>query len=457
MPVPRRSFLQAAAGFAAAGALDAGRRPPNIVFIFADDLGWGDLACHGHPAIRTPALDKMAAEGVDFQQFTVASPVCSPSRAAVLTGHYPARYSIHQHFATREQNAARGMPDWLDTAAPMLPRILKQAGYRTGHFGKWHLTNLDAIPLAPPPSAYGYDETLLWNGPCPCAVGNITEPGDHPDEFAASGTPAAVSGAIRFIEKSGSQPFFLNLWIHETHVPVGATPEDRSPYAGVPEPMQTYYAAVSRADREVGRLLGALKRLNLDRDTLVAFSSDNGPEVRSANPKAGNYYSVGSTGGLKGRKRSLLMGGVCTPFLVRWPGRAPAGVVDKTTHITAVDLLPTFCAAAGAPLPRDYRPDGENVLPALAGKPYRRQKPVFWEWRGNHGGDNWPAYGVRDGALGLVSNVEMTRTELYDLLADRGQTTDLSRDRPQDVRRLLDKLEEWKRTLPAKPPDAARG
>jgi arylsulfatase A-like enzyme len=445
--IGRRAFLFGSA----AGAFAQARRRPNIVFIFADDLGWGDLSCHGHPRIKTPVLDKMAAEGADFHQFTVSSPVCSPSRAAVTTGHFPARYSIHQHFASHQQNAERGMPDWLDPKAPTIPRILKQAGYRTGHFGKWHLTNLDAISLAPPPSAYGYDKSLLWNGPCPCAIDGITEPGDHPKEFAAFGTVAAVSEAIRFIKDSGAQPFFINLWIHETHVPLGATPEDRKPYSDVPEPQQTYFSAVTRADRQVGRILDTLKQLKLDSDTLVVFSSDNGPEVSSRDPKAGTYFSVGSTGGLKGRKRSLLMGGVCTPFIARWPGTVPAGVVDRSTPLAAVDLLPTFCAAANCALPEGYKPDGENILPALTGKRYRRKKPIFWEWRGNHGGDNWPAYGIREGALGLVTNEARTRTELYDLISDRNQTKNLAAERPEQVQGMLAKILDWKQTLPAKP------
>ncbi len=446
MTTSRRAFLASAASVAFAAA-----RRPNIVFILADDLGWGDLGCHGHPLVKTPVLDRMAAEGMDFHQFTVASPVCSPSRAAIMTGHFPARYSIHQHFATHQQNAERGMPDWLDPRAPTLPRILKQAGYRTGHFGKWHLTNLDAIPAAPPPRSYGYDESLLWNGPCPCAVGDITEPGDHAEQFAAFGTTAVVSAAIRFIKSAGTTPFFINLWIHETHVPVGATPEDRQPYTDVQEPQQTYYAAVTRADREVGRVLDALKEWKLDQDTLVIFTSDNGPETSSRDPKAGTYYSVGSTGGLKGRKRSLLMGGVCTPFLVRWPGTVPAGRVDRTIPLSAVDMLPSLCAAAGCALPNGYRPDGENILPALKGQPFERNKPIFWEWRGNHGGDNWPTFGVREGAFGLVANEAGTRTELYDLIADRSQKNNLAVERAAQAASMLGKIHEWKRTLPAQP------
>ncbi|MDG2013106.1 MAG: sulfatase-like hydrolase/transferase, partial [Pirellulaceae bacterium] len=131
--------------------------PPNILFIFADDWGWGDLSCHGHPYVKTPNIDRLAREGTDFHRFTVASPVCSPSRTAVLTGHFPARFNIDGHFAWVEQNAARNMPDWLDPDVPLLPRILQQAGYATAHYGKWHLAN-DMIPDSPRPGIYGYDD-----------------------------------------------------------------------------------------------------------------------------------------------------------------------------------------------------------------------------------------------------------------------------------------------------------
>jgi len=136
---------------------------PNIVFIYADDWGWGDLSCHGHEWLKTPNIDRLASEGMDFQQFNVLNPVCSPSRTAVMTGKYPARFSVHQHFASPTANRNRNMPDWLDPKPTMLPRLFQQAGYRTGHFGKWHLTN-GGVEGAPKPEAYGIDEYAVFNG-----------------------------------------------------------------------------------------------------------------------------------------------------------------------------------------------------------------------------------------------------------------------------------------------------
>lgn len=166
---------------------------PNIVFIFADDWGWGDLSCHGHPWLKTPNLDRLARQGTDFQQFNVLNPVCSPSRTAVMTGHYPARYCIHQHFAAPAQNHQRGMPDWLDPQAPTLPRFLKQASYCTAHFGKWHLTNRDTHG-SPRPEAYGYDEFAVFNGGA---------------EWPSADLHATAANTVRFIKANGDGEILL--------------------------------------------------------------------------------------------------------------------------------------------------------------------------------------------------------------------------------------------------------
>lgn len=419
---------------------------PNLVFIFADDLGWGDLACHGHPHIQTPHLDRLAAEGTDFHQFTVCNPVCSPSRTAILTGHFPSRHAVHQHFATHEQNVARNMPDWLDPSSPMLPRILQQAGYKTGHFGKWHLSG-GAVRNAPLPAAYGYDDAAVWVGPGKGVFegSSVSENSGTPhDDSASYLSVAATDHAVRFIREVGDKPFYVNLWLHETHHVVSATKKDREPYADTPEPQQTYFAAVTRADRQVGRMLDVLAELELDERTLVIFSSDNGPE----NTTSRLAFSVGSTGGMKGRKRSLYMGGVCVPFIVRWPGRIPAGHVDKMTPLTGVDIFPTFLAIAGVDQPSHYQPDGENILPALIGKPWKRTKPMFWFWQGHHGGVDWPVFSMRDGHWGMVMDEKGQRIELYHLINDRNQRTNLADQHPDRVKSMQKSIRDWSETLP---------
>ena len=170
----------------------AEQQKPNIVFIYADDLGYGDIACHGHPHILTPNLDRMAREGTDFQQFTVANPVCSPSRAAILTGLFPSRLSIHQHISSPASNRARNMPDWLDPRVPVLPRFFKAAGYRTGHFGKWHLTS-SGISDAPLPEAYGVDLARTYVGNSPHVFVGTKYAGMTHDSSAHDGDAAFVS------------------------------------------------------------------------------------------------------------------------------------------------------------------------------------------------------------------------------------------------------------------------
>lgn len=425
---------------------------PNIVFILADDWGWGDLSCHDHPYLKTPNIDRLAAEGTEFTQFTVACGVCSPSRAAVLTGQFPARHSIHGHFATVESHQSRGMPDWLNPKAVLLPRLLQQAGYATGHFGKWHLTNI-MVPDAPLPIEYGYDAYGAFN----CSGPQMPV---HDD----------VRRATKFMEEcvATSKPFFINLWIHEPHTPHYPKPEYLAQFSQLENEADRIYAAVlAHADARIGQLLAALERLGVTDHTLVVFSSDNGPENTglpsrrtinddSTGPGLGSFASVGTTGGRRGRKRSLLQGGIGVPFIVRWPNKVAAGRVDGTTPINAVDLLPTFCSAAGATVPEDYLLDGVNRLPALLGTPLKnREKPLFWEWRtASNRGDNWPGWAVRAGDWKLLLSKDSERIELFRFPEDDLEQRNLSESHPDEVRRLTQLIEAWRESLPTEP-DAA--
>lgn len=420
---------------------------PNIVFIFADDWGWGDLSCHGHPYLKTPNIDRLAREGLDFQQFNVLNPVCSPSRTAVMTGQYPARFCIHQHFASPPSNAQRNMPDWLDAKATMLPRLLKQAGYRTAHFGKWHLTNRQTHG-SPAPAVYGLDEASVFNGGA---------------EWPSADLHAAGMDAAAFIKASAGRPFFINVWLHESHTPHVPTKASMEKWKHLDEQKQVYAAVITDGDNAVGTILEALQEAGVEENTLVIFSSDNGPEWTgkkrgTANDKdAGvqgydTYYSVGETGGLRGRKRSLFEGGVRVPFILRWPGHTPAGAKNEKTVVTALDLLPTFCAAAGVKLPEGYRGDGENLLDAFNGKQVSRTRPIFWEWRGNQTEpDWWPRLAVREGDWKLAMTYDASRVELHQLIDDRGESKDLAKDHPEIVARLTRLAQDWKATLPAEP------
>lgn len=416
---------------------------PNIVFIFADDWGWGDLSCHGHEYLKTPNIDRFAKQGINFHQFTVASGVCSPSRTAVMTGQFPARHSVHQHFASIEHHVKTGMPDWLDPDVVMLPRLLKKAGYKTGHFGKWHLTNRN-ITDAPLPEKYGYDEAAVFNGP-----GKQTTP------------RRAYDDAIAFIKKNKGESFFVNLWIHETHTPHYPAKKYLEQYKHLEETDRVYAAVVAEADYHFGRVIKAIDELGLGEKTLIVFSSDNGPENQgkkkatddlSTGRRLGTYYSVGQTGGLRGQKRSLFEGGVRVPFMVRWLGTTLGGKVNQQTVLTGVDLLPTFLAAGGVALPAGYKGDGENMLAAFKGEKIMRKKPIFWSWKGTQWGENWPRFAVRDGDWKLVVHPERKRTELYHIPNDRGELKDLSGRHADVVARLTGMLADWRKTLPEEPP-----
>lgn len=432
---------------------DRNSTKPNIVFIFADDWGWGDLSCHGHRYVKTPNIDRLAAEGTDFHRFTVASGVCSPSRTAVMTGHFPARYSIDGHFAWVPNNAKRNMPDWLDPESPTLPKFLQSSGYATAHFGKWHLSN-NMIPDSPLPSEYGYDEYGAFN--CAGEQMPVHEDSDH---------------AIAFIEKSqkANKPFFVNLWLHEPHTPFHTVPKYRWRFRELEEPDNIYASVLSHADDRIGEVLDALDRLKLTDNTLVIFSSDNGP-ARTARPTklalmhdtatgAGYNHAAakGITAGRKGYKAALFEGGIGVPFIARWPGKIAAATVDNKSLISAVDLLPTFCEIASVELPDSYQPDGVSQLAALMGRgESTRDKPLFWKmqsrWPASESQPyHWVSYAVVDQQWKLVTNADSSYVELYDLVNDPYEKSDLKTMNPNVVQQMSKQLDDWKTTLPSTP------
>lgn len=441
---------------------------PNIIFIFADDMGWGDIGVNGHPDIKTPNIDRLAHEGTSFHQFTVSNPVCSPSRAAIMTGHYPARHSVHRHFSHVVHNESFGMVDWLDPRETMLPRVLQEAGYETAHYGKWHLTS-QRIDDAPLPAAYGYDEAAVFNGPGPqVTYTSLYEEG------------------IDFIRRNQDRPFFLNLWIHETHTAHHPTKEAMAKYAHLDFPNQVYAAVVDEADVRIGSVLDVLDELNLANNTLIVFSSDNGParqlgedrlfhnqwrgittssprvddnDLRTAESKAGYglFASTGSAGPFRGFKADTYEGGLRVPFLVRWPGHVPAGVVNDTSIVTAVDLLPTFAEVSGARLPADYAGDGQSLVNLFKGDAdeFAREKPMFWEWRAPARTGRASMLAVREGDWKLFLHQGDGPVELYNLRIDQGETTNIAEQHPDTVDALTRLALEWRDMLPTSPPPQA--
>jgi arylsulfatase A-like enzyme len=435
----------------------AKRAKPNIIFILADDLGWGDLSCYGNPYFKTPNLDRLAAQGTLFTHFYVNGSVCSPSRCAFLTGQYPARQRIHGHFATPEQNKARGMPDWLDPQVPNLASLLRRAGYATAHIGKWHLGRGNSAG-APTIDKYGFD--FVGTG----ERGGAKISNDDP-YFRARSTELFVDEALGFIRKHAKKPFYLQLWTLVPHATLNPTPEQMKPFEKHSSPNVThksartvYYASVAELDKQVGRLLDELEKMGLADDTIIVFSSDNGPEdifILNA-----GHSGVGSAGPFRGRKRSLYEGGVRVPFLVRWPGQVPAKRIDEEAILAGVDFLPTLAKLSGAKLPDRYDGDGEDMSDVLLGKPRQRSRPLLWEWRFNIAGDpvhKSPILAIREGKWKLHLNPDRSRMELYDIPRDPTQLDNVAEKHPGVVERLAELALTWQRGLPVGPMDPNAG
>lgn len=343
-------FLFVLVSFAGTNAAD--ERPPNIVLILADDLGYGDLSCYGHPKFRTPRLDRLATEGARLTQFNTPMPFCAPTRAALLTGRYPFRSGMNSN------PAPDGRPESdkiaLSPNEILLPQLLKQAGYATGMVGKWHLGHREPAAL---PMRRGFDEylgILYSNDMRPV---ELIE-GERAVEFPlaqATLTKRYAERAIEFIEKNREQPFFLYLAHAMPHKPLACSEEFyKQSGAGL------YGDVIAELDASVGRVLDKLDELKLSENTLVVFTSDNGP-----------WYG-GSTGGLRGMKGMTWEGGYRVPCIARWPGKIPAG---QTSHELGVmmDLFATALAAAQVPAPDDRIIDGQNLLPVLAGEKSQRE------------------------------------------------------------------------------------
>lgn len=436
-----------AAGVEGSGATKT--RLPNIIFLFADDLGYGDLACYGHPYARTPNLDRLAAEGTRFTQFYVTGITCNPSRTGFMTSKFPATFAKYP--------ADSGFGDRVTVT-----ELLKKRGYATGHFGKWHLGPESK------PGTYGIDRIAASDD-------------DGPRRLQAGGRDAGVyTAAIEFIREHRDRPFYLNVWGHITHFPVNPAPtfskrfdrlavkeadfgaamrekfaQVRGLGGDVDAAMRNYLGDVSSLDDDIGRLLAVVDDLGLREHTLVVFSSDHGPApVTSGNSDKGDKEEkraslkvnmLGSPGPFRGGKHTMLEGGVRVPFLLRWPGRVSAGRVDSESVISGIDWLPTLCALTGTEIdPNGF--DGEDVSAAWLGTAvHRRTKPLFWRVS-NPGA----AIGIRSGSWKLYDPQERRRIplELYDVVADPGETKNLAEIHPEVVRDLRQQIATWAATLP---------
>lgn len=464
----RKEFLKQAACFGGAavayslGGMTAsaqGKRP-NVIFILADDLGWGDLPCYGNQntlahggwnvrgELKMPALDRMASEGTRFTQFYVASGVCSPSRAGFMTGCFPGSLGIHDYLGSPELNRKRGCVDSLDTSIPTVTRLLKDAGYTTAHFGKWHLSS---GPNAPKPTDYGID---LYDT---CIKGS---------DGRVRSAEVIADSVISFVEANKDKPFFINAWVYDPHSPLHPTEEMMDVYKnlgtgwkGHRGAFEVYYGVLTNLDRHIGRIFEALDRLGLSENTIVIFSSDNGFETGLI-PFISHYGGAATSGPFRGLKRSLYEGGIRTPLIVRWPEKTPANAVDNRSVIGGVDFLPTICALTGVKLPGGMKLDGEDMSGAILGKPKDKTKTLMWENR-------FPVYGnvldmspilcIRESKWKLLMNPDRSRIELFDIPNDPSEMSNLAEKQPDVVRNLSRQVLAWSKTLPPGPVDSMAG
>jgi arylsulfatase A len=415
------------------------QRHPNIVFIYADDMGYGDLGCYGSKAIKTPNIDRMAAEGLRLTAFYSVSPICTPSRAALMTGRYAARMGIEQmRLANVLFPADRtGLPESETTVA----RALKGRGYETACIGKWHLGRV--TPHRAIDHGFGYYFGIPYsNDMTPTPImrnGDVIEDPAHQDTLTRRYTEEAVG----FIERQKGKPFFLYLAHNMPHIPLHASDRFKGKSAG-----GLYGDVVEELDWSVGEILNALKRTGLDRDTIVFFSSDNGP-----------WYQ-GNAGPLRGRKGWTYDGGVRVPGIVRWPGHIRAGRTSDEPAAT-IDFFPTALALSGGEATvaaRNQPLDGENIVPFLLGQERKNSLRIYLffdgpylqtaragRWKIHIARWNIPRYTA---ASGQQKNLPLAKPELFDMTMDPGESYDVAARQPGVVAELRARIIGALKTFP---------
>lgn len=446
--VTRREFLAAGAAVAASTAFDVGaqkgaRTRPNILFILADDLGWGDLSCYGRPDFKTPVLDGLAARGIRLTQAYANSSTCSPTRVALITGRYQNRLPVGLY-----DPLPPGTPHGLPPEHPTLPSLLRSAGYTTALVGKWHL----GLPPAYGPLKSGYDEFFglpfssmtyfshkAGRPGAPPAVPALYE-GEQPVEREGYATDLFAERAVEFIRRAHSKPFFLSLHFTAPHWPWEG-PNDKAREQSIRELLhyeggspRVFREMVQSMDAAIGRVLKSLEASGRANDTMIVFTSDNG----------GERYSYNSP--FRGGKGFLWEGGIRVPRIVAWPGMLPAGRVSNQLAMS-MDWLPTLLAAAGARADPGYPPDGVDLLPVLLGKTQEFERTVFWRTQ--------DMMAARSGDWKYVRWGEYEF--LYNLAEDETENANFKLKNAAVFERLKQAYADWDKQMLPIPPEVKRG
>jgi arylsulfatase A-like enzyme len=421
---------------------------PNVVVILIDDLGWADVGCNGSTYYETPNVDRLAARGVRFTNGTASCPVCSPTRASLLTGKVPPRTGVTDWIPGRKDMPSQkllrpALRNELALEETTVAEALQAAGYATGHFGKWHLGGEAFLP-----GKQGFDVNVGGTHAGSPAGGyfKFSTPtlklgeGEHLDDRLAA-------EAVKFIRENKDRPFYLQLWHYTVHIPLQPKPGLLAKYEAKekrgPQQNPVYAAMVESMDRSVGEILRALDELKLAERTIVVFTSDNG----GLSVKEGPHTPATSNAPLRAGKGYLYEGGLRVPWIVAGPG-IPARVSD--VPVSSVDLFPTLLEAAGLKVPSGL--DGVSLLPHLKGGAGPERDALFWHYPhySNQGGR--PGGAVRAGTWKLIEHYEDGRLEIFDLAKDPGEADDRAAAEPARAAELRRRLEAWRQSVGAKMP-----
>ncbi|MFO7670421.1 MAG: sulfatase [Bacteroidales bacterium] len=439
---------------------------PNIIFILADDLGWADLPAYGNRFNEAPNLQRMADEGIRFTDAYAACPVCSPTRASIMSGQYPARVGIIDfitgHWRPYEEVIVPvNRTQYLPLEVYTVGEAMKDAGYSTGYFGKWHLGGADYLP-----GKQGFDQVNVYQG------GGVF---DYAEKMS---TPIHVEPgkvlsetltdlSIDFMEKHAEDPFFLFLAHFDVHVQLDADPALIQKYLGKdkadPYPGNAVYAAmVEHLDNSVGRILHKVEELGLAENTLVVFFSDNGGLVSRFDSiplihESKQHYYLGSpmlyvassNAPLRAEKGTLYEGGIREPMILWWPGKIPGGAVNDAL-ISSVDFLPTFAELAGTGLPGDQKVDGKSLVDLMEGSLPDPDRAIYWHYPVYH--HDAPASAIRKGKWKLIHHLVDNSRELYNLEEDIGESNNLAGKYPEVTSELDQQLEAWRMDCNARLP-----
>lgn len=437
---------------------------PNIVTVFIDDMGWSDLSCFHGTRAETDHIDRLASEGLRFTNFYVNSPICSPSRVALTTGQYPHRWNITSYLAKRKLNDSRGVAQWLDVKAPTLARELQNAGYATGHFGKWHMGGQRDVGEAPLITEYGFDKSLTnFEGLGPRVLplkdafdGKRPKPHDLGSGKLGRGpivwedrsvvTAAFVKDAVEFIDaaQAAKKPFFVNLWPDDVHSPFFPPEVLRDETDGSKRAL--YYAVLEAMDEQLAALFNRVKTdPALQQNTLILIASDNGHEE-----------GAGASDPFRGAKTWLFEGGIRSPLIVWGPGlvaKSAVGTTNEQSILCALDLNRSLYDIAGVPVGQNVQLDGEPLGETLLGRSTKsRNKPIFWrrppDRPGTDAEDN-PDLAVRDGRWKLLVNYDRSDLQLYDLETDMSESQNVATAHPKITKRLVSAIFDWNAAMPS--------